>query len=204
MSSVIASWARIDAWLQRHVPAGWAMLADPADPSDIAAAQARLGLEFPADLVESLRCHNGLRGWASILPEGEHLSVARIVEVRELWMEIAESEGRFAVEEPGGQPWWHPLWLPFGESVGGDALVIDLRPGPGFGQMGWAVHDGCGDFDDPWPSLGAYLQATADGLVHGTDAKDKFPYLTAEGELWWTFADTAELDGAPLRPAPTD
>ena len=62
-----------------------------------------------------------------------------------------------------------------GEFGGGDVMVIDLRPGPGFAQMGWAVHDSGGDFTDPWPSLAAYLQATADALRYGIDAKGHVP-----------------------------
>ena len=191
--------------MQRYAPASRAVLAAPAGPDEIAAAEAWLGLEFPADLVESLGCHNGLRTWANVLPDASPLSVTRIVEVRERWMEIAvdDPDVLMVAQEPGGEPWWHRLWLPFGESGGGDVMVVDLRPGPGFAQMGWAVHDSGGDFTDPWPSLAAYLQATADALRYGIGAKGHYPYLTADGELWWTFAGETELNGEPLRRAPT-
>jgi cell wall assembly regulator SMI1 len=68
------------------------------------------------------------------------------------------------------EPWWHELWLPFAEADG-TAQVIDLRPGPGYLRVGFAIHDGTGDFDDGWPSLGAYLTDVADVLDHGGSVK---------------------------------
>ena len=70
MGVVTEAWARIEEWLARHTPASAAALAPPADPADIAAAEAALGLAFPPELVESLRRHDGQRIWANILPKG--------------------------------------------------------------------------------------------------------------------------------------
>jgi cell wall assembly regulator SMI1 len=202
MGVVNESWVRIENWLERHAPTSMAVLAPPADPGEIVAAQAKLGLTFPAELVESLRRHNGLLEWANLLPENPPLSVAGIVEHRQMCMDVAESVDGFTSPEPGVEPWWHELWIPFAGSDG-DAQVIDLRAGPGYGRLGWAVHDNGGNFDGAWPTLGVYLAETAEALLNGTAVKGWYPYLTLDGDLWWSTANQSELNGEPLRPAPT-
>lgn len=78
MATVTEARAQIEEWLARHAPASAAVLAPPADPAEIAAAEATLGLAFPPELVESLRRHNGLVEWANILPENPPLPVNRL------------------------------------------------------------------------------------------------------------------------------
>ncbi|MFC6015126.1 SMI1/KNR4 family protein [Plantactinospora solaniradicis] len=210
MTTVTESWRRIDGWLARYAPDDAALLAPPADPAEIVAAEATLGLSFPPELVESLRRHNGLVEWANMFPERVPLSVARIVEHRQMCMEIDEfddddeafAEAGFPPEERDDEPWWHELWLPFAESDG-DSQVIDLRPGPGYGRLGWAIHDDRGTFDGAWPSLGAYLAETAEVLASGGEVRRRVPYLTVDNRLWWGLAGETELHGRPLRPAPT-
>jgi cell wall assembly regulator SMI1 len=176
--------------MRRHAPVSEAVLAGPADPGTIAAAEAKLGLTLPTELVESLRRHNGLAEWANIMPGAMPLSAAQMVAYRQMRMQAASEGG-----------WWHELWLPFGDAFG-DAQFIDLRPGPSFLRLGIAPHHGTADFSDAWPSLGAYLTAAADALESGGAAGAWHPYLTAKGELWWSFAGATELNGEPLRPAP--
>lgn len=202
MGVVTEAWARIEVWLGRHAPASAAVLAPPADPGEIAAAQVTLGMTFPAELIESLLRHDGLLKWANVLPENPPLSVAGIVEHRQLCMDVAEGFDGLTPAGPGDEPWWHELWLPFAGSDG-DSQVIDLRPGPGYERLGWAVHDGGGSFDGAWPTLGAYLTDTAEALDNGAGVNGWYPYLTAFGELWWSTANQTDLNGEPLRPAPT-
>ncbi|MEV0381265.1 SMI1/KNR4 family protein [Nonomuraea sp. NPDC050643] len=201
MSVVGEAWGRIEEWLERHAPSSAAVLAPPADPREIAAAQATLGLAFPAELVESLRRHDGLLEWANVLPEHPPLSVAQIVEHRQMCMDVAESVDGFTPPGPGQEPWWHELWLPFA-GCDGDAQVIDLRPGPGYARLGWTVHDNGGHFDGAWPCLGAYLAETADALADRLPVNGWHAYLTVDGDLWWSTAGQVELNGTPLRHAP--
>jgi cell wall assembly regulator SMI1 len=202
MGVVIEAWARIENWLARFAPASAAVLAPPADQDEIAAAETALGLAFPLELVESLRRHNGLLEWANILPESPPLSVAGIMEYRQMCMDVAQGFDGLAPSRPDEEPWWHELWLPFA-GADGDSQVIDLRPGPGYGRLGWAVHDSGGDFDEAWPSLGAYLTEVAGALLNSTGVNGWYPYLNVDGELWWTIANQTELNGEPLRSAPT-
>lgn len=205
MGQVTDAWIGIDRWLARHAPASLALLAPPADPAEIAAAEDRLGLTFPADLVESLLRHNGQTEWAKMFPGRPPLSVAEIVEHYEMCMDIADEDDGFEPTEEGGEPWWDPLWIPFAQ-LDGDAQVVDMRPGPGQGRLGTAEHDGTGNFENAWRSLGAYLASTARVLMHGGSSSGGhddgspywFPYLTDRNALTWTGLE----GGDSLRPAP--
>lgn len=201
MSAVVEAWAQIETWLGRHAPVSAAALAPPADPIDIAAAQVTLGLAFPAELVESLRCHNGLLRWADILPDMPPLSVAGIVEHWERCMDVVDDFDGLRPANPGDEPWWHELWLPFA-GADGDAQVIDMRPGPECGRLGWATHDGGAEFGGGWPSLGAYLAEAAEALVKGGGVDGWYPYLTGNSELRWGLANQTEFHGESLWPAP--
>src|SRR6266542_6837542 len=59
MSVVDEAWRRIEAWLATHTPATLATLRPPAALDQVAAAEAELGLSFPADLTASLRRYDG-------------------------------------------------------------------------------------------------------------------------------------------------
>ncbi|MBQ0906807.1 SMI1/KNR4 family protein [Micromonospora sp. U21] len=201
MASVTEAWARIEDWMGRHTPRSAAVLAPAAAPSAITAAEVELELVFPAELVESLRRHDGLTEWANVLPEAAPLSVAGIVEHYQARMDIAEDVDGFTPHGPEAEPWWHELWLPFAASDG-DSQVIDLRPGPGYARVGVAPHDNPGDFSEAWPSLGAYLTNVADALETSGAVGAWHPYLTVGDELWWSLAGETELNGEPLRPAP--
>lgn len=180
------------------------MLNPPALDREVRAAQHAIGVEFPAELVESLSCHDGLREWANILPEQPPLSAWRIAEHWRMRMDIAEDVDGFESRPWGEDPWWHPLWIPWAEGDG-DAQVIDLRPGPGHGRLGMAVHDGTGDFSDGWPGLAAYLHDTAEALYGGGGVRGWYPYLTQAIELWWDRGpDCESLNGEPLTRAPAE
>jgi len=54
------AWARIETWLKAHAPVSAASLRPPADDEAIADAQRRVGVRLPAELVASLRRHDGV------------------------------------------------------------------------------------------------------------------------------------------------
>lgn len=105
--AVREAWARIDAWMRAHAPDSYEELAPPAGPAAVEAAQAELGVRFPADLLASLACHDGLRHWANCLPVRPPLPVSEIVGHWRMCVEIdeanrADGEGREPEDE---EPW---------------------------------------------------------------------------------------------------
>ena len=200
--TVRESWARIDAWLVAHAPGSFALLAPPADPEQIEAAQKEMVLRFPPELIQSLACHDGLRAWANMFPGKPPLSTGAILNHWRMCMEIAEDNpDLFEPITEDVEPWWHPQWIPWAESDG-DSQIIDMRDGPHQGRMGTALHDDSGSFEDGWPSLAAYLNDVAEALDEGGAVGPWAPFLTSDGELWWDFSGETELDGEPLVPAP--
>ncbi|WP_073264535.1 SMI1/KNR4 family protein [Cryptosporangium aurantiacum] len=193
------AWARIEDWMAAHAPASAAVLAPPADPDAIAAAEAALGLAFPNELTQSLRRHDGLTEWANVLPEARPLAVAGIVESYRERMDVAPDVDGFTPAGPENEPWWHPRWLPFGDAEG-DLQVFDLRREPA--RLGWAPHDNPGTFADAWPSLTAYLTAVADALDAGGTVGAWSPFLRPDGTLWWDLTGATTLNDEPLEPAP--
>ncbi|MFI8181071.1 SMI1/KNR4 family protein [Actinacidiphila glaucinigra] len=204
-ASVSTSWRRIDAWLATHSASAPALLNPPASRGEVAAAERALGVRFPGELVESLCCHNGVADWAALLPEGQSpLAVAAIVDHWRMCMQVASDVDGLTVPPWEDEPWWHPLWVPWAVGADGTAQVLDLRPGPGHGRLGWAGHGGSGDFSDAVPSLALYLHEVAEALHHGGGVRGMHPFLTSDGGLWWDeVADhPAAPDGGPLRAAP--
>ncbi|MGW7328504.1 DUF4259 domain-containing protein [Streptomyces sp. NPDC054840] len=198
---VARSWARIDTWMQRHAPASHALLAPPADSAEVEAAQEAMGVRFPADLLESLACHNGITQWANLVPDQPPMSIAGMVEHWQMCVDIAGDDPDLTEPDGDDEPWWHPQWIPWAQSDG-DSQIIDMREGPGQGRIGSTAHDGRAYFDDGWPSLAVYLTVVADALDHGSEVDGDTPYLTEDGELWWTSTGRTELNGAPLTLAP--
>ncbi|MET9593071.1 SMI1/KNR4 family protein [Streptomyces sp. NPDC006516] len=196
------SWRRIDAWLATHVASEFALLNPPATPEEIRQAEQILGSQLPSDLAESLRCHNGVSAWTSFLPEQSPLSANGIVEHWQTRMDVAAENDGLTPRPWENEPWWHPLWIPWAESADGGAQVLDLRPGPDTGCLGWAGHSGGGDFTDSWPDLASLLHAVAQALHAGADVRGLRPHLTTRGSLWWEEDGCDELNGDPLRPAP--
>ncbi|MFD8999002.1 SMI1/KNR4 family protein [Streptomyces abikoensis] len=197
------SWSRIDAWLRTHAPASFRVLAPPADPGTVEKAQMQMGLRFPSDLLDSLACHDGQTEWANVFPERPPVPVAEMVSFWQTSVELAGDDPDLCEpQEDGGEPWWHPQWIPWAHSDC-DAQIIDMREGPARGRIGSSQHDDSASFHGGWPSLAAYLEEVADVLEHGGTVGPWAPYLTSDGELWWAFAGETTLNGSPLTPAPT-
>lgn len=196
------SWRAIDDWLATHAASDSALLNPPATPDEIRHAERVLGTPLPGDLAESLRSHNGMSTWATVLPEQSPLPVNGIVDHWQTCMDTAAENDGLTPRAWEDEPWWHPLWVPWAEGADGAAQVIDLRPGPDAGRLGWAGHGGGGDFTDSWPDLASLLHAVARALHEGEDVHGLRPYLTAQGGLWWDEEGCSELNGHPLRAAP--
>lgn len=62
--------------------------------------------------------------------------MAKIPERADMLNNIVHSRGKDMLGY-----WWHPQWVPFAETVSGDALAVDQRQGQGQGRVGEFHHD---------------------------------------------------------------
>ncbi|CAM5529045.1 hypothetical protein KAURM247S_05809 [Kitasatospora aureofaciens] len=103
---VSESWSVIDAWLADHVPASLAELGLPATPEAVARTAVRLGLVLPADLRESLPCHDGDDSYLRILPCGPLYSNPS-APARRTCGARCRQPGRYGRRSrPRASPWW--------------------------------------------------------------------------------------------------
>ncbi|WP_319019091.1 SMI1/KNR4 family protein [Microbispora sitophila] len=120
----------IDAWLAAHAPVTLAMLNSSATAEAVESAQQVLGMRFPDELTESLKCHDGAIDWMSLFPEQQSpLSASGIARQWQIHMETASDSDGFVRRPWDDEPWWHPRWIPWAETADGVAHIIDLRPG---------------------------------------------------------------------------
>ncbi|MEU2475420.1 SMI1/KNR4 family protein [[Kitasatospora] papulosa] len=162
---VYRSWQRIETWLAEHAPRTFDSLRPPASADAISAAADELRMKFPADLVESLRCHDGVSPGHGLFqfPGGDQpLGIDAILRRgrmdRQLWNRLGE-------DHPD-ETYWHPEFLMFADSNPPDGLVLDCREGATFGAVGTHLKGGGTSFGR-WPSLAAFLHELAGGLEHG-------------------------------------
>ncbi|MFF5646778.1 SMI1/KNR4 family protein, partial [[Kitasatospora] papulosa] len=120
------SWQRIETWLAEHAPRTFDSLRPPASADAVSAAADELRMKFPADLVESLRCHDGVSPGHGLfqfpggdLPLGIDAILRRGRMDRQLWNRVGE-------DHPD-ETYWHPEFLMFADSNPPDGLVLDCR-----------------------------------------------------------------------------
>jgi cell wall assembly regulator SMI1 len=166
-----------------NAPKTYASLNPPATPREIAAAERFLSVRFPADLVASLRRHDGAaladtRAAFRLPPFYVPVSLDGI---RAGW------RSRCQVVERGGYPpgpWWHPKYVPFAESLSGDCLLADQRP-DGRGRVGEHIHEDQVFFDRRPLALVELLEATAGALEKRRPYGTARPRVTADDVLEW-------------------
>lgn len=195
-----ASWTRIDTWLREHAPRTFATLRPPARDEEIAAAQEKLGVTFPADLVASLLRHNGaLEG-----PEAFRFSTGdRLLGVSGI---LGDTEFMRGIDQgPDGEAedYWVRSYVKFGSyDVTSDGLLLDCRTGrDSFGAIG-RFFDETGTSFGQADSLGGYLAEMADKLERGKNGG----VVTFNGRLHWEgpLASRPECSADDPLPAPDE
>ena len=131
-------WKDIDAWLAEHSPETLERLGDGAEPEDLDSFEFAIGYPLSPGLRASLLVHNG----AAYLTNYETLTFNGIMASMESWTESL-MDGDFDHLEPRPCPelqpgWWRAGWIPFAEDSGGNALCVDMDPGPG-GVIGQVI-----------------------------------------------------------------
>ncbi|MFE6750629.1 SMI1/KNR4 family protein [Kitasatospora purpeofusca] len=215
-STVEQSWDRIESWLARHAPVTHGLLRPPALPTDIEAAELRLGVAFPPDLRESLLRHDGVElrdGTLRLDYYGPPSGVGEIVSstefLRGIGQDAAEEESELDEEERDEYAYWPRERLLITLGIGrqsSDGLFLVTRPGPHHVRVG-RYFDETGSTFTPWTGLRHVLSDLATALENGLPFDGRMP-LAYEGRLIWddnrTVATdpTSALDLAAATPEP--
>ena len=115
----------------------------PATDADLTALQQQLGVTLPADYLQVLQQHDGQRGLADGLFDGqEFLSAQNVLAQWRIWKRLHDA-GEFQAlrSSPAAgvrDDWWNPRWIPFSHDGGGNHLCLDLDPAPG-GAVGQVI-----------------------------------------------------------------
>jgi cell wall assembly regulator SMI1 len=171
MTSALAAWSRIHAWLARSAPQVLAALPPGASEHQIAALEAKIGARLPQDARESFSIHDGA-GDCWFIAGCELLSLQRASAERDFWLDLDERSNFEGWQtEPGAGVrggWFRALWLPLTYDGAGDYHCLDLDPAQDghFGQIIEFWHD-ADDRNAVAPSFAAWLSAFAYDLEAG-------------------------------------
>ncbi|WP_329576313.1 SMI1/KNR4 family protein [Kitasatospora sp. NBC_01250] len=179
---VTQSWQRIEAWLAQHAPSTAALLLPPSAREEIGAAERTLGLRFPPDLVDLLRLCGGSAEGPFDFGLGGPYRLHTVAEMTEKQLTMTEVVGAVGEEVMDGS-YWHRQFLPIGNWTGTYLLVLDCRPGPGYGRVG-RLAEGSGTSFGIWDSLADLLAAQAEALANLT-ALDHWAPVAFDGRLSW-------------------
>lgn len=178
MTSVLASWSRIHAWLAPNVPQVFAALRAGATEEQISALEARIGARLPNDARQSFAIHDG-SGDFGLVNTNDLLSLEGAAGEWSLWKSVLDNgdfNGFQAEPGPGVRDgWFRTAWLPLTYDGAGNHACLDLDPAPG-GKVGQVIefwHD-ANDREVVATSFGAWLSKFADDLEAGAykvDAK---------------------------------
>jgi cell wall assembly regulator SMI1 len=188
-TSISESWDIIHNTLREHCPELFDALARPATKRQVATLQKKIGKPLPADLVESLRIHNGM--------EDSYLGTNRLFNYEALlstdamatqWGTMTRmlQDGFF---DDGGCPltrtrkirndrWWNALWIPITDADG-DGYCLDLDPASRgtAGQVFYFYHDGARTREVVAKSYAEWLATIGGKMARGQFHVD-------DGSIW--------------------
>jgi cell wall assembly regulator SMI1 len=171
---VNAAWQRIETWLTKHAAAGARALRPPAEAESIDVLQRQMSVALPADLVASLRRHDGLAGHGFSLPP--FFTPSPVGGILSDWL--------LNCGVPGGPDRWHRQFVPFASASDGGSLVVDQRPG-GHGRVG-EFNAESGTSFERWPaSVTELLEGTASALETGQPYAGHYTPKVTDGRLDW-------------------
>jgi cell wall assembly regulator SMI1 len=175
---VDAAWLRIENWLAGHAAKSRRALRPPAAQARIDAVQRQMSVPFPADLVASLRRHDGVTDMGFALPP--FYAPAPVDRILADWTVNCGVASNLSL--PG---WWDPAFVPFAAAGDGGSLLVDQRPG-GHGRVGEFYPEDGTTFDG-WPvSVSRLLEESARSLETGQPYAGRYrPEVTADGTVDW-------------------
>ena len=142
--SVISDvWQRIDRWLGVNAPEVLNVLQPGATEAEIRETEKFLSVEFPDDVKDSYRIHNGQSNEKVGFIKGlEFLSLKRIRDEWTNWKDLLDS-GAFEDWESESEKeiqadWWNRKWIPLTHDWGGNHECLDLTPTE-YGKVGQII-----------------------------------------------------------------
>lgn len=184
---VTEQWQRILRWLDDYAPVTAAALRPGGDPAAVRELERQTGLSVPAELREWWRVCGGTedRMYAEILPPF-YTPYGPAGSLR-CWQVLHGRPGEVIAGAFAGSParGFHPAWLPIAFDGCGDALAVDLRPGPLRGcVLEWdrARSEVTGP---EWPGILEMLDQVADALETLGRLAHCEPLITTAGRLDW-------------------
>jgi cell wall assembly regulator SMI1 len=176
---VDAAWKRIEHWLAAHTSASRDALRPPATTASIDRLQRQMSVAFPADLVASLRRHDGGdSGGFTLPPFYRAMTTAQILGD---WTATCQAMAGIPTLS---SDWFDQAFIPYATAGDGGCLLADQRPG-GHGRVGEFYPDSGTDFDR-WPaSITELLEGTARSLETGKPYAGRYRPEVAGGILRW-------------------
>lgn len=186
--AVLRAWQVIEAWLRDNAPVSFAELTPPEDDA-VARVTEYLGRPPVPELAEYLRVVPS--SWNSLFGHHFPLSASRMVDESLLSVQIS-AEAFDEADQPAataGTP-SHAFtrsFLRITSDGGGNALFVDLRPGPQRGCVSeWDKVDGSYSPEPlEWVHVGALLDELASALGDGSTFMRYYRATTREGKLDW-------------------
>lgn len=131
-------------------------------------------------------CVNGFQEgqWAQLLPGVDLLSVQRMIETREMMLEVAPAPAEYPAEAGTPVYGFIPEFIPFAERDG-YLLVADVREGAARGVIISYDKVDADDEAETWNSLSQYLTELAYALQTRSVFASSIPAIN-DGQLQWT------------------
>lgn len=120
------AWERIETWLAANAPVSAATLRPPAGDDSILRTQRETGVPLPAELVASLRRHDGVDQAIRtfVFPPFMHpLTASGIADEATMMCEVLADLG----DDGAVGPWWHGRYVPIAVDHSGNSLFLDQR-----------------------------------------------------------------------------
>ena len=169
-------WKRIQQWHESNTPLGTLVLNGGASVDQIRNFEARLKIDLPDDLFESLRIHDGGDGW--LLWYGDFMPLASIEQQWRMYCDW-QNKGDYAIDNsedwvtdsingPIKPIFWNRKRIYLTDNSG-DHLTLDLDPPPNgtIGQLLDHSHE-VGPEHVVSSSWTEFLETTADRLEDGS------------------------------------
>lgn len=137
------TWSEIESWLKEHAPEILENLNPGAKASQIQSAAKKMKVEFPKDLSDSFKLHNGqsepilrlMDDW-QLLPLANSAAQWKINQ--DVLKEGSFGDNKAEAKGPLKPLWWNPKWIPVAGNGGGDLVCADTDP-PEKGAAGQIV-----------------------------------------------------------------